>query len=60
MYRVVFVGGDRDGEIIAAFDDERASILFAYRFYSENENDFDPVCGGLMIIDPDDNDLENW
>lgn len=55
---VYWVGGKRDGEILATFDtgeknpDFRAE-KFAEKFYEEHKDEFDPVCGGVGIMEPD-------
>lgn len=52
-YTVYWIGGDRDGETLAEFDDENDAIRFACRFHDDHEDEFDPVCGGVGIDGPD-------
>ena len=49
-YRVYWVAGERDGQGIARFEHEIDSIEFARQFLKDHESEFDPVCGGVMII----------
>ena len=59
-YVVFITGGDKDGEELARFDKERDAIKFAREYYAEHEDEFDPVCGGVAIIDTLGNDVIDW
>ena len=59
-YIVHWVGGARDGETLAEFDDEYEAIKFARKFSEEHEEEFDPFCGGVGINNPDGNVVEDW
>ena len=63
MFKVFFVSSDNkgehtDGETLATFDNERDAIAFAERFWNENEERFDPMCGGAAIADENGNIVE--
>lgn len=47
---VFMVGGDRDGEKIAEFAFEFQAIHFAVKYLADHEEEFDPVCGSLQIV----------
>lgn len=53
LYRVYWVGGEKDGQPVAYFDREADALHFAEKYSAEHEEEFDPVCGGLMVINPD-------
>lgn len=59
-YEVFWVAGERDGEILAAFEKRSDAVAFAYKFSEEHEDEFDPTCGGVGITDPDGDVLMNW
>lgn len=57
-YDIHWVGGNRDGEILAQVDEnEKNAGLIAERLADElwkkHEDEFDPVCGGIGITNPD-------
>ena len=49
-YVVALVGGDRDGETLAEFDDEADAIRYAQAYYAKHDGEFDPVCGGVGVF----------
>lgn len=57
-YTVFWVAGKRDGETLATFEEERDAIRFARQFQEEHEDEFDPCCGGVGIVDADGNPIE--
>ena len=59
-YTVYWTGGERDGETIGEFDTEGEAIKFANDFYKQHEDEFDPVCGGVGITDPNGDIVEDW
>ena len=60
LYSVTWVGGNRDGEVLANFGAEQDAIRFAQAFQAEHEDEFDAVCGGVSIEDDLGNTVENW
>lgn len=52
-YRVIWVGGDRDGEEVGRFDRRKDADDFADEFGAEHEDEFNPTWGGLMILNID-------
>ena len=52
-YIVYLVGGDRDGETIGTFDNERDAVLFAQDFCKENDS-------ALGIVDENNNVVIDW
>lgn len=52
-YQLYWTGGDKDGFLIKTFDSEWEAEQFGNAYYNEHEGEFDPVCGGLWILDPD-------
>ena len=62
-YEVFWVAGERDGEVLKTFDNIDAisslqAIDFAEEFLREHEEEFDPWCGGVAIIDENGKALE--
>jgi hypothetical protein len=57
---VIWVAGERDGELLGCFDKRNLAIDFAYKFLKRHEEEFDLICGGVAIIDEDGNVLQNW
>lgn len=57
-YQLYWTGGDKDGFLIKTFDDEWEALRFGNKYYSEHEDEFDPVCGGLWIQAPDGSTVE--
>ena len=57
-YRLHWVGGDKDGYLIKTFDTDWDAMQYGKKYYSEHEDEFDPVCGGLMIIGPGGEDVD--
>lgn len=57
-YTVIWVAGKRDGETLKEFDDRSDAIQFANEYYKDHEEEFDPVYGGVSIIDKDGNSIE--
>ena len=51
QYTVVWVAGDKDGETLYETDDWHEATVAAERLSDEHEDEFDPVCGGIGIID---------
>lgn len=60
MYCVIWVAGERDGELLGCFDKVNMAIDFAYKFIKKHEEEFDLICGGVAIIDEEGNVLQNW
>lgn len=61
MYRVYWVAGEKDGQEIARFEHEIDSIEFARQFSKDHEKEFDPVCGGVMIVNEETGkELMDW
>lgn len=60
MYCVIWVAGERDGELLGCFEKRNLAIDFAYNFLKKHEEEFDLICGGVAIIDEDGNVLQNW
>lgn len=58
MLEVYFVGGERDGEVIGRFDTEAEAIKFARKFEKEHEDEFDELCGGVGISNPNGEPVE--
>lgn len=52
-FTVYWIGGSRDGETIAEFESEYDAEKFAAEYYDEHEDEFDPVCGGVSVMDSD-------
>lgn len=52
-HEVIWIGGERDGETLGTFETFREAELFANLQQEEHKDEFDPVCGGIGIIDPD-------
>lgn len=59
-YTVYWTGGENDGKTIAGFDSEAEAIKFAKDFYKQHEDEFDPVCGGVGIADPNGDIVADW
>lgn len=59
-YSVLLVGGDRDGEKLGSFTDELDAIRFARQYAADHESEFDPVCGGVAIVDALGNTVTDW
>ena len=57
-YTVFFVAGERDGETLGEFDTITEAIKFAQEFQEQHKNEFDDLCGGVGIADPDGNEVE--
>lgn len=53
MFEVYWIGGEKDGQTVGRFETEREAIKFANAFWKDHEEEFDPVCGGVGIVDPD-------
>lgn len=60
QYEVIFVGAPKDGEVLATFNDEMDAIKFARQYWDDHKDEFDQVCGGVAIMDPDGHTVENW
>lgn len=58
QYRVYWIGGDRDGELVGIFEDEWDAQKFAKAFHEEHESEFDPTWGGVGITGPQGEDVE--
>ena len=50
-YIAFWVGGKRDGEILGIFSNVADGINFVSAFENEHESEFDPVYGGVAIVD---------
>ena len=57
-YTVFWVGGKRDGEVLRYFGDLKKAMDFAWKFWNEHEEEFDPVWGGVTILDESGNVVE--
>lgn len=57
-YKVFWVGGKRDGEILGTFEGFREAEVFANKELKEHAEEFDPVCGGIGITGPADEIVE--
>lgn len=57
-FTVYWIGGDRDGEVLAVFEEEYDAERFAKSFEKEHEGEFDSFCGGVGINDADGNPVE--
>lgn len=51
MYKVIWTGGERDGEVLKTFEWSYQAINFAVHFQTDHEGEFDPVCGGVRVED---------
>lgn len=51
LYTVWIVSGPHDGEMLGKYEEVYDAIVAATTYSREHEEDFDPVCGGLMILD---------
>jgi len=58
QYKVYWIGGDRDGELVGIFEDEWDAQKFAKAFHEEHEAEFDPTWGGVGITGPEGEDVE--
>jgi len=58
QYKVYWIGGDRDGELVGIFEDEWDAQKFAKAFHEEHESEFDPTWGGVGITGPQGEDVE--
>ena len=58
MYLVIWIGGDRDGEIMGATLTEGEAINMARKLYDEHQDEFHPTWGGIGIVAPDGSDVE--
>lgn len=52
-YRVFWIGAPRDGDTLATADTEEEAVMRALEATLEHKGEFDPVCGGVGIEDPD-------
>jgi hypothetical protein len=60
QYTVHWVAGDRDGETLYETDDYNEAINKARELEAENEGEFDPVCGGIGIVDNETDEDVEW
>lgn len=51
MFDVIWVAGERDGELLSTFDFVHEAQDFAVEYYRKHEQEFDLLCGGVAIID---------
>ena len=63
-YDVFWIGGSRDGEILAqvAEDEKHAAYKaeqIAEKLRQEHEDELDPLCGGIGITEPD-GSIHEW
>jgi hypothetical protein len=58
QYKVYWIGGDRDGELVGIFEDEWDAQKFAKAFHEEHQDEFDPTWGGVGITGPKGEDVE--
>ena len=57
-YQVFIVGGNRDGDVLCSFYTEQEAIKEAQELWDELEDDLDPVCGGIGIVDGQGNPVD--
>lgn len=57
-YTVFYVGGERDGETLYVTESEIEAIAFARKYSKEHEDEFNPVWGGVGIVDKEGNPIE--
>jgi len=57
-YSVFWVAGERDGEILYETDDLADAKGKAFELTREHEDEFDPGCGGICIMDNTDGNIE--
>ena len=57
-YRVLHIGGNQDGKVVAVERNEQDAIELA-RDYDEQHNGEDGYIG-VMILDIEDHEVENW
>lgn len=50
-YIVYWIGGKRDGEVLAEFSSEAEAVNYAKTFYNDNIEQFHPVWGGVGVLD---------
>ena len=50
-YTVFWVGGEKDGQTLYETNDLDDAIRFANQFTIDHEEEFDPCCGGVGIVD---------
>lgn len=61
IYRVYWTGGEKDGQEVARFEYEDDAINFARQFSDDHRKEFDPVCGGVMIVNEETGkELMDW
>lgn len=60
MFDVIWVAGERDGELLGSFDKKSDAVNFAYEFERKHEQEFDLICGGVAIIDLDTDTVLEW
>ena len=59
-FTVIWVAGERDGETLGEFESEYEAIKFAREFEKQHEGEFDPMCGGVNILDQNGHGIGDW
>lgn len=52
-YEIYWVGGERDGEVLAEADTAREAEQIAKKLEEEYKEEFHPTWGGIGIANPD-------
>ena len=60
QYTVHWVAGDRDGDTLYETDDYNEATTKAWELAKEHEDEFDPVCGGIGIVDNETGEEVEW
>lgn len=50
-YIVYWIGGKRDGEVLAEFFTEAEAVNYAKTFYNDYIDQFQPGIGGVGVLD---------
>ena len=53
MYKVFLTGGKLDGQKQKEFSDFQDALEYSKELEKEFKNEFDPLCGGVAIIEID-------
>lgn len=57
-YRVLHIGGDQDGKVVAVERDEQDAIELAREYDEQHGGENGYIC--VMILDIEDHEVENW
>lgn len=63
-YDIFWIGGERDGEVLATVEADEKHAAYkaeqiAEKLRREHEDEFDPLCGGIGITEPD-GSIHEW